>query len=413
MSRNIPLAWRNLIHDRLRTLVAIAGVAFAVVLVFLQIGFLGSVRSTATLIYDELEFDLLIYSHEYLNVSRPGTIPQARLFQARAAQGVLSVRSLYVGYILWIPAQTEGTAPHGKTIRQPADCGGGGWFSRGPSSEELASAGRRVMLVLAENPDQEVIRLEDVRRRIEALKTPGAVLVDTLSRPEFGCLDPTKGLVTDFGRQRLRIAGQFTLQLGFAADGAMITSDVTFSRLLPQRSLDDVSLGLVKISEDTDPATAKQELEKLLPDDVEVLTRSEAESAERDYWVNKTSVGVIFGTGAVVALLVGVAIVYQVLASSIIGHLKEYATLKAIGYAPAYLSLLVLQQAWILAIAGFVPGLLVSFALYRLTAHLAGIPMHMSVLLIVFVFVSCVIMCSLAGLGSLRKVHSADPAALF
>lgn len=411
MSRNIPLAWRNLIHDRLRTLVAIAGVAFAVVLVFLQLGFLGSVSRTATLIYDQLEFDLLIHSHEYLHISRPGTISQTRLFQAQAATGVTSVRPLYVAYILWIPAQREGTTPSGETIRQPADCGGGNWLSSGPTSAELAAAGRRAMLVLAENPDQNVFRLPGVQRGLEALRTPGAVLVDTLSRAEFGCLEP--GLVTDFGRQRLRIEGQFTLPLGFAADGAMITGDVTFNRLLPQRSLDDVSLGLVKLSEGTDPVAAKAQLEALLPDDVEVLTRPEALAAERTHWVSKTSVGVIFGTGAVVALLVGVAIVYQVLASSIIGHLKEYATLKAMGYTAGYLSLLVLQQAWILAVAGFLPGLLVSYGLYRLTASLAGLPMQMSVLLIGFVFVSCVIMCSLAGLGSLRKVHSADPAALF
>ena len=411
MSRNIPLAWRNLVHDRLRTLVAIAGVAFAVVLVFLQLGFLGSVRSTATLIYDQLEFDLLIRSHEYLHISRPGTIPQARLFQAQAASGVVSAQPLYVGYILWIPAQEEGSAPSGEKTRRPADCGGRGLLSRGLSSDDLAKAGRRAMLILAENPGQNVFRLPEVQKHLGILKTPGSVLVDTLSRSEFGCLRP--GLVTDFGRQRLRLTGQFTLPLGFAADGAMITSDVTFGRLLPQRSLDDVSLGLVRVDKSTYPTAVKAQLEDLLPHDVEVLTRSEALGREQTHWVSKTSVGVIFGTGAIVALLVGVAIVYQVLASSIIGHLKEYATLKAIGYTPAYLSLLVLQQAWILAVAGFVPGLLVSWGLYRLTARLAGIPMHMGSLLTTFVFVSCLIMCSLAGLGSMRKVHSADPAALF
>ncbi|MBX9791483.1 MAG: FtsX-like permease family protein [Pirellulales bacterium] len=411
MSRNIPLAWRNLVHDRLRTLVAIAGVAFAVVLVFLQLGFLGSVRRTATLIYDQLEFDLLIRSHEYLHISRPGSIPQARLFQARAAPGVTTAQPLYIGYILWIPAQEEGETPTEAKTRQPADCGGRGLFSRGRSSEELASAGRRAMLVLAENPDENVVRLSDVQMHLKTLKTPGSVLVDTLSRSEFGCLRP--GLVTDFGRQQLRLTGQFTLPLGFAADGAMITSDVTFGRLLPQRSLDDVSLGLVRVEKAADPVAVKARLEELLPGDVEVLTCAEALGAERTYWVSKTSVGVIFGTGAIVALLVGVAIVYQVLASSIVGHLKEYATLKAIGYTPAYLSLLVLQQAWILAVAGFVPGSLVSWGLYRLTARLAGIPMHMGVPLTTFVFVSCLIMCSLAGLGSMRKVHSADPAALF
>ena len=412
MSRNIPLAWRNLVYDRLRTLVAIAGVAFAVVLVFLQLGFLGAVRRTATLVYDELEFDLLIHSHEYLHISRPGTIPQARLFQAQAIEGVLTARPLHIAYILWIPAEKEGTTPTGERVRQPADCGGdGGLLASWRSKAPVASAGRRAMLVFAEDPAQNVFRLENVQQKTEQLKLPGTVLVDTLSRPEFGCLD--EGLVTDFGRQRLVIAGQFTMPIGFAADGALITGDTTLKRLFPQRSLDDVSLGLVRLEAGADPRLVSQQLRDALPNDVQVLTRREVLDAEQHYWVYKTNVGVIFGTGAVVALLVGVAIVYQVLASSIVGHLKEYATLKAMGYTPRYLSLLVLQQAWILAVAGFLPGLLIAYTLYTVTERFARLPMHMGIWLIGGVFVCSVIMCSLAGLGSLRKVHSADPAALF
>jgi putative ABC transport system permease protein len=411
MSRNIPLAWRNLIYDRLRTLVAIAGVAFAVVLVFLQLGFLGAVRRTATLVYDELEFDLLIHSHEYLHISRPGTIPQARLLQAQAIDGVLSARPLHIAYILWIPAEKVGTTPTGESVRQPADCGGGGGLFASWKSKAAPSAGRRAMLVFAEDPAQNVFRLESVQQKVEQLKLPGTVLVDTLSRPEFGCLD--EGLVTDFGRQRLVITGQFTMPIGFAADGALITGDTTLKRLFPQRSLDDVSLGLVRLDEGADPLVVSQQLRDMLPNDVQVLTRREVLDAEQHYWVYKTNVGVIFGTGAVVALLVGVAIVYQVLASSIVGHLKEYATLKAMGYSARYLSLLVLQQAWILAVAGFLPGLLIAYALYTLTERFARLPMHMGIWLISGVFICSVIMCSLAGLGSLRKVHSADPAALF
>lgn len=411
MSRNIPLAWRNLVYDRLRTLVAIAGVAFAVVLVFLQLGFLGAVRRTATLVYDELEFDLLIHSHEYLHISRPGTIPQARLLQAQAIDGVLSARPLHIAYILWIPAEKVGTTPTGESVRQPADCGGGGGLFASWKSKAASSSGRRAMLVFAEDPAQNVFRLESVQQKVEQLKLPGTVLVDTLSRPEFGCLD--EGLVTDFGRQRLVISGQFTMPIGFAADGALITGDTTLKRLFPQRSLDDVSLGLVRLDEGADPRVVSQQLRDMLPDDVQVLTRREVLEAEQHYWVYKTNVGVIFGTGAVVALLVGVAIVYQVLASSIVGHLKEYATLKAMGYTPRYLSLLVLQQAWILAVAGFLPGLLIAYTLYTVTERFARLPMHMGIWLIGGVFVCSVIMCSLAGLGSLRKVHSADPAALF
>ena len=54
------LAYRNLIHSKVRSLVAIAGIGFAVTLLLMQLGFLNSVSLSATLIYDTLDFDILL-----------------------------------------------------------------------------------------------------------------------------------------------------------------------------------------------------------------------------------------------------------------------------------------------------------------------------------------------------------------
>ncbi len=144
-----------------------------------------------------------------------------------------------------------------------------------------------------------------------------------------------------------------------------------------------------------------------------MITRAELNAHERHHWIVKTSVGVIFGFGVFVAVLVGTAIVYQVLSSDIATHLPEYATLKAMGYPRRYLSRLVLQQAWILSVAGFIPGLLLAGLLYQITERMAHIPVEMTVGRSLIVLAMSIVMCSISGLASLAKVHSADPADLF
>src|SRR4051812_42340899 len=96
-----PLAWHNLVHDWLRSLVAIAGVSFAVVLIFMQLGFYGSVIQTATLIYSELKFDVVLRSAEYLHFSKPGFLPRTRLYQALGVEGVESTAPFYINYLPW------------------------------------------------------------------------------------------------------------------------------------------------------------------------------------------------------------------------------------------------------------------------------------------------------------------------
>ena len=150
--------------------------------------------------------------------------------------------------------------------------------------------------------------------------------------------------------------GNFKLGTGFSADGAVICSDLTFSHLMAQRRLGTLSLGLVKLRPGADPDRVAAELTALLPEDVNVYTRPQINAQDRHHWIMKTSVGVIFGLGVILAVLVGVAIVYQVLSSDIDNRLAEYATLKAMGFSPSYLSWTVLQQAFMLAVGGFIPG---------------------------------------------------------
>ncbi len=129
--------------------------------------------------------------------------------------------------------------------------------------------------------------------------------------------------------------------------------------------------------------------------------------------MHRTSVGVIFQMGVFVACIVGVIFVYQVIATDITDHFAQYATLRAIGYSPGYLSGVVLRQALALAVLGYVPGLLVALALYALGREEANLLMSMTWQRAVGVLLLSIAMCSFSGLLALRKVKAADPAELF
>jgi len=373
-----PLAWHNLLLDKTRTAVAIAGVAFAVVLILMQLGFYGAVVQTATLVYDRLRFDVLLRSPSYLHLSRAGTIPRNRLFQAESLPEVEGADPLYIGFNLWRNADT---------------------------------GRRRGIMVLGIDPQRPVLDLPELSELAPLLTQPDAVLLDRRSRPEFGPQDV--GLVTDVGHRRVRVAGQFTMGTGFGADGAILVSERAFGQLFPTRSLDQISLGLVTLKPGSNPQQVAARLRELLPPDVSVATRAEISAHESHHWKTRTSVGLIFGMGVVVAIIVGIAVVYQVLSSDIANRLGEYATLKAIGYDNAYLARIVLQQAVLLAIFGFLPGFGLSLLLYRVTQLAAHVPIAMETSRAVIVGGLSVLMCSLAALAALRKVYSADPADLF
>jgi len=381
-----PLAWFNLVHNKTRTVVAVAGVAFSVVLIFMQLGFHGSVEKTATVVYDALQFDAVLRSREYLHVADPRSFPQARLHQAESVTGVSTIVPFYVDLNQW---------------RNPI------------------TGRNRGILVMGVRPGDDVFAKTELHDKAVLLGRDDSLLIDRRSRREFGpknkrqFSDEDLGVESEVGQRQVRIVGHFGLGTGLAADGAVLMNERGFCRVFPGRTVDRVSLALIRVGDGTDAAEVVDRLRQTLPGDVEVLTRGDVIEFEKNRWVNETSIGLIFRLGVVVAFIVGMAIVYQVLSSDVAGHLPEYATLKAMGYGNRYLSTVVLQQAAMLAVLGFVPALAVSEILYRITSYYANVPVEMNPRRILFVFALAVAMCAVSGIGALRKARTADPADLF
>jgi putative ABC transport system permease protein len=378
-----PLARRNLSHRPARTAVAVAGVAFAALLIFLQLGLLGATRDTATLLYDQFDFDVLLISREYLDLNRARTFPYQRLLQAREVEGVVSAYPIYISQHVW---------------RSPQD----------PDDNAL----RRTIMVIGVEPGDPVFRYpENFDEGLIELRRLKTVLIDTQSRAEFG--PQYRGAEAELGDSRVEIVGQFTIGTGFGANAQLIVSDRTFSRVFNGYPLSQVTLGLVKIQDGADAALVVRALQAVLPEDTQALTRGEMAKREQNYWLWDTSVGIFFILGVLVALFVGVVFVYQLMSSDIANRLPEFATLKAIGYSDSYLARVVIQQALYLALIGYGPGILAALLLYHVCATGAGIPIRMSWPVAVAVLLLTMVMCTISGILALRKVRSADPADVF
>ena len=418
-----PLAWKNLSHNKVRTCVGVAGVGFAVILIFMQMGFKGGIISTATQIYDALEFDLMIRSPAYLHLTEPRHFSRQRLFQAESLPEVARARPFYLGLSEW-QAPIDEFRPVQYDERHPDDPAGQ-W---------------RGIITMGTEPHDPAFIKDDIRREITRLNDPRFVLVDTKSKKEYGPKQKGKfgrmdiGTETILGPGRIRIVGLFELGTGMASNGACLASPQGFIRACPWQTIDDVNFGLIKLHDPTQALAVKAKLERIFgvpafPDegveestleavdlanvDVEILTRDVVNERETYRWVSETPLGQIFSLGVYVAVFVGVAIVYQVLSTDIDNMMGEYATLKAIGYSNAYLTRVVLQQSVLLAIVGYIPSFVVSWVLYEIVEAYSGMPMTMTTPIMGYVFLLAVVMCVISGLGALRKLYQADPVDLF
>jgi putative ABC transport system permease protein len=387
-----PLVLLNLLHQPVRTLVAVLGVAFAILLVFMQLGFYGSAETAANTLFHSLDFDLILLSSDYLNTTRARSLPSNRIYQAMQHADVAGVSPLYIDWQTW--------------------------------RVQNSSQQRRAIIVLAfdlDNPvfvPDRVFRAQPAEECLRRLRVPDTVLTDTSTRSYFG--PRQAGVETELNQTRIRVVGLFTIGTGYGADGMVLTSDRTYARLTGPRALDRPAMGLVRLKPEarSRAEAVKNDLTSRLytispRDEIAVFTRDEVEANEQNYWMNRTSVGIIFQLGVLVACIVGVIFVYQVITTDITDHFAEYATLKAIGYGSGFLSGVVLRQALYLSVLGYVPGLLVALLLYAMGREQASLLMSMTWGRAIGVLLLSIAMCSLSGLLALQKVKTADPAEMF
>jgi putative ABC transport system permease protein len=390
LSSRVPLAWYNLTHDKRRLVVSVLGVAFAVFLMFVELGFWNALLDASVELIEQFNGELIVVSKARyaMNVREPFT---RRLLEQ--TRGVPGVRAAYPVYLEYASSFWKDTGT--------------------PRKERVPSLPIRV---IAFDPDQPVLNNPDVQARQSSLKVPFTVLLDRKSKRDYG--ERETGIERELSGHRVRVVGLFTLGTDFSSDGSVIMSDATLARIYPDayspaHTLDLADVGVVKLEPGANLEATRQAIEAVLPREVAVLTKDAFLATEKHYWQTSTPIGFIFQFGLWMGFIVGAVICYQIISTDVSDHLAEFATLKAIGYHDGYLNLTVLRETWWLAVFGFIPGIVLSWLLYRLLDWLVGLPMFMTPLRILLIFCLAVAMCLFSGLLALRKVKSADPAEVF
>jgi putative ABC transport system permease protein len=380
----VPLAWQQLTREKRRFLAALAGIAFAVVLMLTQLGFQDALLSSAPLLHAHLAGDLVLINPQYQNIIAPKTFTERRLYQALGCDGVASVEPVYVG-----------VAP----FKNPFD------------------RSERNIFVIGFNPHVAALDAPGVAENLEKIRTPGLVLFDSIRRPEFGPVAETVQqngrVVTEVSGRLVEIVGLFQLGTSFGADGNLVMSDETFLRIFPHRNRGVVDAGLIKLKPGADLKRVKADLIRVLPADVRVLTHDQFVDLEKGYWTSNTPIGYVFRLGVLMGMFVGCIIVYQILYSDVTDHLPEYATLKAMGYRDGFLFRVVLKQSLVLSVFGFFPGILISYVVYVVSRSATLLPLQMTLERSVTVYVLTLVMCAISGALAMRRLNAADPAEIF
>ena len=375
----MPFVRQAIAHRKRRTAVAVSGITFAILVVFVQLGFYGAVVNTALAISSKLDADVLLVSPRFVHLSQANSIPRVRLFQTLALSEVVSATPLYLRYARW----------------------------REPLTGESCKLFALGFPLISGAP----LVLPGIEEQLGAIEPSNTLLADTLTQPECGPFAPDGAV--EVREQVAHVTGRFELGVGFLGDGAILMSDDTFARLFSSHSLDRVHLGLVKLAPGVDPELAAGKLREILPEDTRVVSRGELQGLLERHWVENTAVGNIFGMGTVAGFFVGVVVLFQVLSADIRTQLPLYATLKAMGYRDTKLYRYVLEQSWVFALLGFVPALIVTSSLFPLIRGATNLPVFMTPGLAGFVLVLSLGMCTLAGTLSLRRISTAEPAELF
>jgi putative ABC transport system permease protein len=372
------LAWRILTYDRGRTALAVTGVFLAILLVFVQLGFFIAVPRGGMLLYDRTRFDLLIASKDYEYQVQPGEFPLSRLDQARGAPEVALAAPLYFGSVKWRSGE-NGKAPD--------------------------------VFVIGLDPQDRIFESEDINRQLAVLDQADTVLVDSMTRPMFGPL--TTGRVVEIDGDKMKIGGDYVLGTGFMGLGVILVSSQNFVRLFPYRKLDQVNLGLIQLKPGVDANAGATALRRLLGGGIQIFTRPELEARETAYWTTRTSIGVLFGSGLMISFIVGVMVVYQILATQVGRQLPQFATLKAVGYGDRFLSGTVIAMALLIVVAAFFPALAASLGVYAVVRDQTLLPVEMSGTRIAVVLVAALAMAAASALLSISSLRRADPADLF
>jgi putative ABC transport system permease protein len=382
--KRTPIAWLQVTNNPVKMLIALAGVSFSNLLMFFQLGLMDSLYNSQRKPINRMQADLIMVSSKYSNMGALQDFQRSRLYQVLGVQGVDYVSPLRISRGSWITPETR-------------------------KSYDIYIFGVNLVYPSLDFPE-----LEQNPGRLQPLRT---ALFDRNSKKQYGDVIGTLARGDNFfleiNGKEIKIIDSFEMGSTFAADANLITSDSTFLYLFPKADRNKIQVGLIKLQPGASAEQVKATMQSLLTNDVMVLTKPELSQLELNYWKKNSSVGFIFSLGVLVGFVVGSIIVYQILYGDVMNSLPQYATLKAMGYTDRFVIAVVIQQSAILALIGFIPGVIISYGLYYLLATVTKLTVYMTVERSVQVLILTFIMCVGSGTLATKKLVQLDPADVF
>ncbi|MES2789317.1 MAG: ABC transporter permease DevC [Planctomycetota bacterium] len=384
MRSSFALAWRQLTHHRMKLAVASAGVVVAVMLMLVQLGIRQGAMDNSVALTRRVTADLVVVSPRTKTIFQAASFPRRLLFRLPAHPQVARVQEMYQAQARW---------------RNP-------WtFQEHPIS---------VYGIHSERP---LLKLPGYSELAADLRLRDHVIFDGRSRTTYGPVVETvrsKGMLeTEVNRRLIRVVGVIDVGISITADGNLYMTPENFLRLFPGRSPGAVDLGLIELKPGADPLVLKQELQHYLGSEAIILTQSALVTAEENFLRENAPIDFIFGMGAAVGFFIGFVVVYQILYTEVTNHLPQFATMKAMGFTDGFLLQVVLSQAFILSVLGYVPGFFLALWLYEVATKAIQMQFSMTWGRALMVWSLTLVMCGLSAAIAVRKAQSADPADVF
>ncbi|WP_299489552.1 ABC transporter permease DevC [Acaryochloris sp. IP29b_bin.137] len=387
----IPIAWLQLIHQRVRFAVTLAGIAFVVLLLFMQLGIQDALFESSIRVHQSLQGDLFLVSSQYQALTSQQNFPRSRLYQTLASDQVESVKPLYIQF--------------GKL-------------------KNIETGQKYAIFVFGIDPGLPPFSSPEVMQNLDQVKSANFALFDRDSRSEFGPISERveKGEkiqveISQFGEiteaKRFEIRGLFSLGTSFGVDGNIIVNATAFLHTFEDRLAEEINIGLITLKPETNPQQVRASLIANLPKDVQILSLADFSKLEKRYWNLRTPIGFIFKIMVVIGLVVGIGVAYQILYSNVSNHIIEYATLKAIGFKNSYLLKIIFKQALLLSTLGYIPGTLAAVGVYAIAEDATKLPVVMTASKGITVLFLVTMMCVFSGLLAMQKLRSADPVDVF
>ncbi len=369
------LGARILTHDRRRFAAASAGIAVAVVIMFVEAGFFFGVLDSQANLATLVRGDIVVMHANQTNLNKWQELEPIRLNQIAALPGVAKVSRIYKGNV--------GLAQHGD------------------------DRSRRIV-VYAFPPEDAPLAIGEAGRIARDLKLARTVLFDKRSRDIYGDVGAGREILLD--RQPFRIAGEVEIGPNVISDGAVVMSEGNWLALVPNA---DPILGVVWLAPGAPVEAVRRAIEALAPGEMTALTPQSLRDREFLFTIRAAPIGIIFGIGMLAGLVIGLITCYQILYNEISDQQAQYATLKALGFARGFFARIILQQAVLLSLVGFALALGISYVAYEVIQDLTALIMRHTWWRTGSILALTVVMSVGAGLLAMRRVAQADPAELF